>query len=270
MTYQLLDSGDGQKLEQFGPYTLVRPCAQAVWKPTLPSSSWDVADATFSRDEGNRWEERNKLPEEWTIEVEGITFRISPTPFGHLGLFPEQRSSWQWIQQSIQGPCKLLNLFAYSGGSSLAGAKAGAEVTHLDASRGMVDWAAQNAKLNDVNIRWMVDDAMKFLAREERRGNKYDALILDPPTFGRGSKGEIFKIEEEINTLLSHCRALLSDKPLFVLFSCHTPGFSPLVMHHLLHQTLPKGEITSGEMTLTGESALPVPSGTYARWRSAH
>jgi 23S rRNA (cytosine1962-C5)-methyltransferase len=279
MSYTLIDSGLGRKLERFGPYLLSRPASQAVWAPQLGKEEWNKAHAIFSRDNENKWIKTNELPEVWQIEVAGVVFKTSPTDFGHLGIFPEQKEFWQWIQTTLkerksqkQSP-RVLNLFAYSGGSTLAAAKAGAAVCHLDASKGMVAWARENAALNQLEqapIRWIVDDVRKFLARELRRGSQYEAIILDPPTFGRGSKGELFKIEEDIIPLLKECRQLLSPHPLFVLFSCHTPGFSPLVMQHLMSQMMEglNGSIDVGEMVLSGEGALALPSGTYARWVS--
>jgi len=274
-TYQLIDSGLGRKLEQFGPYLISRPSAQAVWAPQLPENEWHKADAQFTREPDNQWIKKKNLPEVWTTEAANITFKISPTDFGHLGIFAEQREFWEWIQtiikESGRKEIRVLNLFAYSGGSTLAAAKAGASVTHLDASKGMVAWARENAGLNHLDkapIRWIVDDVSKFLARELRRENHYDAIILDPPTFGRGSQGELFKIEEHLPGILKQCRQLLTPKPLFILFSCHTPGFSPIVMRHLLSQMMNghKGTIDEGEMVLKGKQALPLPSGTYARW----
>lgn len=274
--YELLDSGNGQKLERFGLYTLVRPCSQAVWQKQLSEKEWRKADAIFSRDQENKWTYVKPLPDLWKIKCADVIFKISPTDFGHLGIFPEQLQSWEWIQNTIKnyskGQPKILNLFAYSGGSTLAAAKAGGAVCHLDASKGMVAWARENAALNDLEkapIRWIVEDVKKFLMREKKRGSKYEGIILDPPSFGRGSKGELFKIEDDIIDLLNDCRALLSDHPLFVLFSCHTPGFSPLVMNHLLTQTMQgfKGRIESGEMVLAGmNGSFDVPSGTYAKW----
>ena len=278
--YELIDSGNGRKLERFGPYVIARPCAQAAWRPALTTAEWDqLAHAQFSREPENRWSFKTKLPDQWTIEVDGVKFKISPTEFGHLGIFPEQRNSWSWIRDTVEKvkkqenrPINVLNLFAYSGGSTLAPAIAGADVCHLDASKGMVTWANDNAKLNQLEkapIRWIVDDVNKFLKRELRRGKKYDGIILDPPTFGRGNKGEVFKIEEAIQELLDDCRQLLSDNPLFVVLSCHTPGFTPMVLRHLLEQTMPQGKIVEGEMLLQGKNEVfPIPSGTYAIWSS--
>lgn len=273
-TYALIDSGNGYKLEKFGPYTIARPCSQAVWEPQLSREMWDKAHASFTREGENKWiQKKGSLPDAWQVQVSNITFKLSPTDFGHLGIFPEQKEFWNWIQKTVSKGKKILNLFAYSGGSTLAAAKGGADVCHLDASKGMVTWARENAALNHLEqapIRWIVDDVSKFLARELRRGSRYDAIILDPPSFGRGASGEIFKIEDEITHLLKSCRNLLTEKPLFILFSCHTPGFSPIVMEHLLKQALEgiPGAVDVGEMALTGNSeAFSVPSGTFARWQ---
>jgi 23S rRNA (cytosine1962-C5)-methyltransferase len=276
-TYSLIDSGHGSKLEQFGPYLIARPCAQAVWDPQLTEAEWEKADASFTREGENKWIKKRAIPNSWNITVSDIVFKISSTDFGHLGIFPEQRSSWEWIQQIVKKAktrktINILNLFAYSGGSTLAAAKAGAHVCHLDASKGMVAWARENALLNGLEgapIRWIVDDCNKFLTRELKRGVRYDGIILDPPSFGRGSRGEVFKIEDDLPAILRDCRSLLSEQPLFVLFSCHTPGFSPIVLHHLTAQMMRglKGSIETGEMLLQGsENVLPLPNGVYARW----
>lgn len=261
--YQLLDSGDGQKLERFGEYTLLRPCAQAVWRPSLKQT----ADAVFNRDE--KWVFHKKLPKTWTVMHGGVEFKIDPTEFGHLGLFPEHADLWEGMRPLIKKGSRVLNLFAYSGGVTLAAAQEGAEVCHLDASKGMVEWARENATLNRLQkapIRWIVDDAIKFLKREKKRESFYDGIVLDPPTFGRGSQGEVFKIERDIMPLLELCSELLTKKPLFVIFSCHTPGFTPLCMRHLLGQTMPKGQIEVGEMALYSPEAMAIPSGSFAKW----
>ncbi|MDP1834342.1 MAG: class I SAM-dependent methyltransferase [Chlamydiales bacterium] len=276
--YQLLDSGNGRKLERFGRYVLARPASQAIWRPQLSTDAWDKAHAYFSRDEDNRWYNRHNLPDTWQITVEGVRFQLKPTDFGHLGVFPEQRFTWRWLQETIadlkkdQDEVHVLNLFAYSGGASLAAARGGANVCHLDASQGMVQWAGENAKLNGLEkapIRWIVDDASKFLAREIRRGRRYDGIILDPPTFGRGNRGELFKIEEHLVPLLQNCRELLVDPPKFVLLSCHTPGITPICLTHLLKGMMDgiDGDVTSGEMVLEGK-CLPLPSGSYAHWHT--
>jgi 23S rRNA (cytosine1962-C5)-methyltransferase len=279
--YQLLDSGGGQKLEQFGHIVLARPCAQAIWRPTLPPQDWSKATATFFREGGNKWLGREKLPATWAIDVDGMKFKLSSTDFGHLGIFPEQRDQWRRIatecerfrQKHGRAP-KAMNLFAYSGGSTLAAAKAGAEVCHVDASKGMVAWARENAALNHLEnhpIRWIVDDVQKFLEREIRRNNRYDLLILDPPSFGRGAKGEVFKIENDLTGLLALLKEVLSEQPLGVLFSCHTPEITPTSLHHLLAQAFGKNaSIEPGEMLLRGkDNVFPVPSGSYCWWVAA-
>ncbi len=227
----------------------------------------------FSR--SRKWTYLRPLPELWKIESAEIFFKISPTDFGHLGIFPEQSQSWEWIQKiektrSKEKP-RVLKIFLPFGGSTLAAAKAGAAVCHLDASKGMVAWARENASLNKLEnapVRWIVEDVKKFLMRERKRGSRYEGIILDPPSFGRGSKGELFKIEEDIINLLQDCRELLSHRPLFVLFSCHMANF-PLVMEHLLTQNMQgiKGKIEAGEMICNGRAkTFSVPSGTYAKW----
>lgn len=276
--YELLDSGHGRKLERFGAVTLDRPCAQAVWRPRLTASAWASATAFFEREGGNRWRGRERLPESWVVRIGDLRLKLSATDFGHLGVFPEQRENWAWIERHLavgsraSPPPQALNLFAYSGAATLAAARAGAAVCHLDASRGMVAWARENAALNALQerpIRWIVDDCHKFLHREIRRGRRYDAIILDPPTFGRGQSGELYKIESDLAETLELCRKLLSDAPRFVLLSAHTPGFSPRVLDNLLRQTLAGlgGRWECGEMLLTGGSdVLPLPSGAWARW----
>ncbi len=269
--YELLDSGDGRKYERFGKVSLVRPCSQALWRP-VNAAAWQRANATFDREDGNHWHGRAALPKEWTITTAGIRFRLSGTDFGHLGIFPEQRAQWRWIREhSAQGrntaPLKVLNLFAYSGGSTLAAALGGAEVCHLDASKGMVQWARDNAALNGLKehpIRWITDDAHRFLAREDRRGRRYDAVILDPPTFGRGANGETYKIERDLKETLSLVKRVLSPTPRFVLFSSHTPGLSCQVAKNILSQLFPDAALEAGEMLLEGRS-LACPSGIYCR-----
>jgi len=274
--YSLLDSGNGKKFERFGGVTLVRPCAQAVWQPSLPAAEWARATASFDREEGNRWEGRGRLPDAWNINIDGLSFKLSGTNFGHLGIFPEQREQWRWISKMITAredarPPSVLNLFAYSGGSTLAAAVAGASVCHLDASRGMVQWARENAELNNLAnapVRWIADDAHRFMEREVRRGRTYDAIILDPPTFGRGTQNETYKIEDDLRQTLSLCMSLLSPTPLFVLLSCHTPGYTPVVLNNVLRQATARlgGGVEAGEMLLAGTASMPLPSGAFARW----
>ncbi len=275
--YELIDSGDGRKLERFGDLILERPAAQAAWRPQLSEEAWRNAHARFDREEGNRWHGRQLLPREWEAQIEGLRFRLSSTDFGHLGVFPEQRPMWRWLRDTCRARpgLRVLNLFAYSGGSTLAPAQGGAEVCHVDASKGMTEWARDNARRNRLDtapIRWIVDDVSVFMAREIRRGKQYDGIILDPPSFGRGAKGEMFKIEEQINPLLDQVRALLSEKPAFLLLSGHTPGFTARVLHNLIEQTMQgmPGNIDSGEMQLDGTPGVrPLPSGAYARWQAA-
>lgn len=271
--YELIDSGGGRKYERFGQVTLVRPCSQALWQAGNPSS-WKKALATFDREDGNHWHGRNSLPNQWNITTAGIKFKLSGTDFGHLGIFPEQRDQWKWIKKTIgeavEGGRRIsaLNLFAYSGGSTMASSLGGAEVCHLDASKGMVQWARENAALNglkDKPIRWIVDDAHKFMAREARRNRKYDVVILDPPTFGRGANGEMYKIERDLTTTFELVKGVMSDNPLFVLFSSHTPGLSQIVAENILRQQFPKAKvIESGEMLLEGKE-VSCPSGVYCR-----
>lgn len=275
--YELLDSGNGAKLERFGDLVLSRPCAQAVWQKQFPAL-WKKADASFDRDDGNHWHGRNRLPKEWTINVDGTRFRLSGTDFGHLGIFPEQRAQWAWIKARVReakqkrASVNVLNLFAYSGGSTLAAAHGGAAVCHVDASKGMVQWARGNAALNRLEqhpIRWIVDDVHKFMNRELRRGKSYDGIILDPPTYGRGGNGETYKIERDLTETLRLCRELLSDQPLFLLLSAHTPGHTPIVLENILRQALRGlgGTFEAGEMCLSGaESCFSLPSGAYVRW----
>lgn len=274
--YFLVDSGGQQKLERFGEFLLVRPCSQALWYPRLSKEEWECADAQFSRDGGNAWNFKKKLPESWIAEIEGVRFKIAPTDFGHLGVFPEHSLLWKSMREIIsqqKTPSRILNLFAYSGGATLAAAQAGAQVCHLDASKGMVAWARENAALNQLSsapIRWIVDDVVKFLSREIKRGSHYEGIILDPPSFGRGSRGEVFKIERDIHEILDLCRQILSERPLFLFFTTHTPGMTPIVMGHLLGQKMQKfkGCIETGEMILPCEKGFDIPSGSFAKWVS--
>ncbi len=274
--YALLDSGHGRKLERFGPHILDRPCAQAVWAPARPAL-WEQAVARFTRKDGLQWQGRERLPGHWQATVNGVAMKLSTTDFGHLGIFPETRTIWDWLRQHCHTqmkergqPLEFLNLFAYSGGATLAAAQGGANCCHVDASKGMVQWARENAALNQLEarpIRWIVDDVNKFLQREARRGRRYDGVLLDPPSFGRGKGGELYKIEQAMLETLERVRSVLSEQPAFVYLTSHTPGFSPIVLENLLRQLLPHGRIEHGEMLLTGEAdAYPVPSGTWARW----
>ena len=274
--YELLDSGSGKKLERYGDVVLDRPCAQAVWAPQNPAL-WEQATASFDRIGGLNWRGRGELDKSWTVEIGGVIMKLSATDFGHIGVFPETRALWKWIRSTLETEqkkkgraLKFLNLFAYSGGATLAAAQAGAHCCHLDASKGMVEWARENAVLNelqDAPIRWIVDDVIKFLRREVKRGNKYDGILLDPPSFGRGKKGELYKIEESLMTTLDLVHQVLSDDPSFVLLTSHTPGFSPIVLSNLLRQYQSSGHYECGEMLLTGADGVnDLPNGNWARW----
>lgn len=273
MTYALIDTGDGEKLERFGEYTLIRPCAQAIWPRREKEGIWKSAHARFTREEGKGWIHKDRLPKMWVISIEGIKFRLMPTDFGHLGVFPEHVSQWHFLEKQIgkvRGDVEALNLFAYTGGATMMAAKAGAKVCHLDASKTSVAWAKENAELSGFEkkpIRYIIDDALKFLQRESRRGQFYRGIILDPPSFGRGKQGEVFKIERDLLAILEASRKLLKD-PLFVLFTSHTPGFTPLVMHHLLQDMMQgyDGEIESGELVIDCLKGKSLPSGFFARW----
>ena len=276
MRYELIDSGNGRKLEKFGGYTLVRPFAPAIWKPVLSGDEWGKADAVFSRGDKTSFRNGGKLPDSWQTEIDGIIFKTSLTGFGHLGIFPEQRLIWarlrEMIKRSNRKNMNILNLFAYTGGVTLALARENARICHVDASRPSVSWAKENAVLNKMEhlpIRWIVDDVKKFVTREIKRGVKYDAVILDPPSFGRGSKQQVFKIEDDLYPLLQTCAGLLSDDPLLVCLSAHTPGFTGLVLENLLRQALApigKGTVESGDLKIDSEKSFPITLGTYAIW----
>lgn len=278
-SYILLDSGNFRKLEQVGPYRLNRPAPQAIWKPALSERDWADVHAYYHRSSsgGGSWEYKTRLPENWAVSYYGLTMQIKLTDFGHMGLFPEQGPNWDWIQDQIRRvsrPVKVLNTFAYTGGSSLAAAAAGAEVVHLDAAKGMEVWARENARLSKMDklpIRWLIDDVTRFINREIRRGNHYDAIILDPPSFGRGSKGEVWKFEDDLPALLELCSQVLSTSPVFILLSAHTPGVTPLTLENLLANLIVpfRGTLISAEMVIPEhKSSRVLPSGTMARWHT--
>ncbi|MDD4816476.1 MAG: class I SAM-dependent methyltransferase [Victivallaceae bacterium] len=266
--YILLDSGNLKKLEQVGPFRLVRPALNAFWRPALPDAEWQKADAVLERDSrGNgHWDFKRELPEIWNVSYAGFILRIKPTAFGHLGFFAEQHANWAEFEKC--GKIKALNLFAYSGIGSMAMAKGGAQVTHLDAARGMVEWAQENRRLNpDVPdaIRWIVDDVTQFCRREVRRGAKYNLIALDPPSFGRGSKAQVWKIEDDLIKLLELCCGLKEDgKPFTIALSAHSPGFSGLVMSNMLTDVFGRGECRSFEMTVADSTGRLNPSGICA------
>ena len=275
--YTILDCGGGEKLERWGNQVLVRPDPQAIWPRAEEDRVWNRANAVYHRSNagGGKWEIR-KLPEVWTISYKELTFNLKPMSFKHTGLFPEQAANWDFIMESIRGanrPINVLNLFAYTGGATLAAAAAGASVCHVDASKGMTQWARENAAssgLADRPIRWIVDDCKKFVQRELRRGRKYDAIIMDPPSYGRGPSGETWKIEEDVADFIDLTMGLLSDDPLFVLVSSYSTGLAPSVMSYLLGITVGReheGWIESQELGLPVKSTgLVLPCGSSARF----
>lgn len=270
-TYSLIDSGDKEKLEAFGPYVFSRPCGCALWGKTLSREEWQKVHGSFSREPKGKWEFKKKVPDSWIIDIEPIKLKASVTDFGHVGIFPEHQVIWKYLEKKSLKDLNILNLFAYSGAVSIVAAMKGANVVHLDASKPMLLWAKENVQLNDLknpSIRYIIDDVIKFLKKEQRRGNKYDGIILDPPSFGRGPQGEVFKIEEDISLLLSLCRSLLSSNPAFVVLSSHTPSFFPTVLQNLLIDMMKglKGNITSDEMIIQAQKGLSISLGSYAIW----
>lgn len=273
--YELLDTGDGMKLERFGNYVISRPDPRALWKPRKPQSVWEDADAQYVRSNKNEghWLTKNPPPTQWLIHFQQMTFRLEPTAFKHVGIFPEQAVNWVWLNGVIADkPLSVLNLFAYTGAATIAAALAGAKVTHLDSVKSAITWAHENVRLNNIadnQIRWIADDAMKFVAREAKRGNTYDGIILDPPRFGRGSKGEIWKLHEDLPRLLECCSRLLSPNARFLLVNAYTADISAVALGQLLSSILAahRGSVTYGELALkeSGFDRL-LPSGIFARW----
>ena len=274
--YTIIDTSSGEKLELWGKYSLVRPDPQVIWKTEKKHQLWTRADASYkrSRSGGGAWNE-NRLPESWNIKYKDLTFLIKPTGFKHTGLFPEQAVNWDWFRSLIEKadrPIKVLNLFAYTGGATVAAAKAGASVCHVDASKGMVQCAKENARLSglsDAPIRYIVDDCKKFIEREIRRGNKYDGIIMDPPSYGRGPTGEVWKIEESIDDFVSLVSQVLSDKPLFFLLNSYTTGLSASTMKYITDSRLLtkfNGKSEADELGLpVKESGLALPCGSSVR-----
>ncbi|MFA7654303.1 MAG: class I SAM-dependent methyltransferase [Candidatus Magasanikbacteria bacterium] len=281
--YELLDSGEGEKLERYGKYVLRRPDPQSLWKPQLDEKEWAKADAVFVRDgrEG-RWQTKVELPERWQAEIGGIKFLIRPTAFKHTGVFPEQASNWEWLRTychsersgaKLRNPLSILNLFGYTGGATLVCAQAGAEVCHVDGSKTAIGWARDNATLNGLEkapVRWILDDAVKFVEREVKREHKYDGIILDPPAFGHGPTGEMWRIEKDFMYLVDLCEKVLSDKPLFVLVNGYASGYSAIAYENNLLPLLNKfgGKIEKGELTIaeSGKNGRLLPCGIFARW----
>lgn len=274
--YALLDSGDGEKFERYGRFTLVRPDPQALWPKHSPDQ-WQRADGVFSRSEKSEWKFKPGVPEHWEIELSGLRFKIRPSAFKHTGLFPEQAPNWTWMQEKIQNarrPISVLNLFAYTGAATLACAKAGASVCHVDASKVAIDWAKDHAAINHLSekpIRWIFDDATKFLTREVKRKKSYDAILLDPPAFGHGPHRELWKIEQHFLPLLRLCKQLLSPSPLFLLLNGYAAGYSSLAYANNLQwmTDASSGTTEFGELTLRGELGdRLLPCGIFARWSS--
>ena len=279
--YKLIDAGNGEKLEIWKDIVLRRPDPQAIW-PIIENGKWNNVDGFYHRSDrgGGYWEFKRKLPEYWVISYRDLNFKVSPTNFKHTGLFPEQATNWDFIIEKIKKanrPIKVLNLFAYTGAATMASSYAGAiEVVHVDAAKGMVEWAKENMKLSHLEnnkIRFIVDDCLKFVQREFRRGNKYDAIIMDPPSYGRGPNGEVWKFEQNIYNLINECIKILSDNPLFFLINSYTTGISSTVLENILKTTLlpkyPNGKVEAGEVGLPIETNnLVLPCGIYGRWQS--
>ena len=268
--YKIIATGDGYKLERWKDVVLLRPDPQVIWRAKTDLFAYPGTDAVYRRSDkgGGAWEYRRGIPAEWTVGYKGLTFKIKPMGFKHTGLFPEQAVNWDRMSALIAGarrPVKVLNLFAYTGGATVACAKAGAEVTHVDAAKGMVERAGENARLSGIErgIRYIVDDCKKFVQREIRRGNRYDAVIMDPPSYGRGPGGEMWKIEESLFPFVELCAQLLSDDPLFFLINSYTTGLQPMVLHNILKLCLQgrRGEIDAYEVGIATEEGIPLPCG---------
>ena len=278
--YELLDASDGERLERWGDVILIRPDPQAVFSPARKHPLWKKAAARYCRSSsgGGQWERYGKVPDIWSIQYKGLTFHLKPMGFKHTGLFPEQAVNWDWLFQRIQNskseqPFRVLNLFGYTGAATLACLAAGAEVTHVDASKGMVLWGKDNAaasRLSDRPVRWLVDDCVKFVEREIRRGRLYEGIIMDPPSYGRGPGGEVWKLENEIYRFVERCALLLSERSEFFLINSYTAGLSPAVMEYILGLTvLPQhgGKLSSDEIGLpVTQSGFVLPCGSTAIW----
>ncbi|MFY9198709.1 MAG: class I SAM-dependent methyltransferase [Acutalibacteraceae bacterium] len=276
--YELIDCSNGERLERWGNVTLIRPDPQVIWKTPKTNPLWKKADARYSRSNsgGGSWEVFNNFPEEWSIKYKDLSFKIKPMGFKHTGLFPEQAVNWDFTRSVIekaQRPVKVLNLFAYTGGATLAGLAQNAQVVHVDASKGMVAYAKENAQISDLadkSVRWIIDDCVKFVEREIRRGNKYDVIIMDPPSYGRGPGGEVWKLEEKVYDFVKLCSKVLSDDPLMFLVNSYTTGLSPAVMNYIVGSIItPRfgGKVTSDEIGLKAtQTGLVLPCGASAIW----
>jgi 23S rRNA (cytosine1962-C5)-methyltransferase len=294
--YALLDFGDGRRLERFGAMVLDRPCPAAEGVAKADPALWEQADARFVRTEGKvgEWRSERPLPERWTITYGAIVLELKRTEFGHLGVFPEQAANWDWLAERIRrvrethqsisptssptsappdiAPLRVLNLFAYTGASTLMAAACGADVVHVDAARNVVDWARRNAQasgLADAPIRWIAEDAVKFVKRELRRGNQYHAVILDPPSYGHGRRGEVWRLSKHLPRLLQMCAELTAGQRRFLLLTCHTPQFGPARLRRLVAETLGEGRITGEHLMLRSSTGRALPSGVVVRWEAA-
>lgn len=276
--YQILDMANGEKLEKWNNITLVRPDPQIIWKQKTYPEKWKKADAKYSRSNtgGGAWNYNKKLPSAWQVKYKDLVFNIKPMGFKHTGLFPEQAVNWDWMINKIKSTnkeIKVLNLFAYTGGATVACLSAGASVCHVDSSKGMVSWAKENVTssgLQDRKVRYIVDDVVKFVNREIRRGNKYNAIIMDPPSYGRGTNGEVWKFEDNIYDLVELCSKVLTDKPLFFLINSYTTGISSMVLENILKLNIhAKGKFSNGEIGIPMQNSnLVLPCGIYGRWES--
>ena len=280
--YQIIDAGDGEKLERWGPITVVRPDPQIIWPKMLPEAAWKQCHMHYHRSKsgGGQWDHIKKTPPQWTVAYDNLTFIIRPTDFKHMGLFPEQAANWEWVNKLIKKagrPIRILNLFGYTGGATVCCLNAGAKVTHVDAAKGMNQWAKDNIKtsgLADQACRVLTDDVYKFVQREQRRGSFYDGIIMDPPSYGRGPSGEIWKLEHKLYDLIRYCTAILSEAPLFMLLNTYTTGFTATAAENVVKLALKEhqftGQITSGTLELPiGDSGLALPCGISVRWQTA-
>ncbi|EPY12341.1 class I SAM-dependent methyltransferase [Paenibacillus alvei] len=278
--YELIDTGGGEKLERWGDVVLRRPDPQIIWPLEKETDIWRNVHGHYHRSSsgGGQWDMKKPIPERWTIEYKHLKFYIKPTNFKHTGLFPEQAVNWDWMMNKIKSanrPIKVLNLFAYTGGATVACASAGAEVCHVDAAKGMVQWAKENAALSGLEshpIRFITDDVFKFVQREQRRGNKYDAIIMDPPSYGRGPGGETWKLEQSLYPFLEFCTTIMSDNPLLLQINSYTTGISPTVLSNMLSMTMKKrygGKLSSGEIGIPiTKSGMVLPCGILGRWEA--
>lgn len=278
--YELIDFGRGRRLELVGGYRLDRPCPAAEGLIQATPRAWAAADARFDRDEGEkgRWHFGGEQFERWNVMCDPMTFELKLTEFGHLGLFPEQADNWEWLQRQVRSasrPLRVLNLFAYTGGSTLAAAAAGAEVTHVDSARNVVGWARRNAEISGLAqspIRWISEDAVKFVRRELQRGNTYDAVILDPPSYGHGPRGQVWRLTEHLPPLLSMCGKLTAGRRQFMLVTCHTPGFDSVRLKQVLAEALDdadRGRLVAQPLALRSAAGDQLPSGTGVRWEAS-